>query len=250
MTKKIDEQPIQNFMGLPMRWDRKNAFKNLWNVDDDRVFPPKHFGIGWSLNFHALLKSAGVINSEPNVRDLNKLPTDLPVPQDDGACDHLNQMKMPKVALQSTSDREIDLQKQALTPTILFFYPRTGEPDKPAPADWDLIPGARGCTPQSCGFRDLYSAFKNAGYEVFGVSSQDTDYQKEFVARNHIPFEILSDVDFKLTYTFKLPTFEYNGMRLIKRMALVLNEGKIVKVFYPVFPPNKNAETVLNWINR
>lgn len=246
MIKKPDDQPIQNFMGLLMRWDHKNAFKNLWNADDDRVFPPKHFGFGWSLNFHALLRSTGILNSESKVRDLNKLPSDLPVPQDDGACDHLNQFKMPKVVLHSTNDRDVDLQKQASTPTILFFYPRTGEPAKPAPPDWVLIPGARGCTPQSCGFRDLHSKFKNSGYEVFGVSSQDTGYQKEFVSRNHIPFEILSDVDFKLTEALKLPTFQYNDMRLIKRMALVLSEGKIVKVFYPVFPPNKNAETVLN----
>ena len=113
-----------------------------------------------------------------------------------------------------------------------------------------MIPGARGCTPQSCGFRDLNSEFENAGYEVFGVSSQNTEYQKEFVSRTHIPFEVLSDVDFKLTDTLKLPTFDYNGVRLIKRMALVLNEGKIVKYFYPVFPPNKNAETVFNWIKK
>ncbi len=250
VTKKPNEQPIQNFFGLPMRWDRRNAFTNLWNKTDDRIFPPKYFGIGWSLNVHALLKSAGLIKSEKIVRDLNSLPSDLPVPQDDGACDHLNQMKVPKVALRSTNERDVDLQKQSQKPTILFFYPRTGEPSKPAPADWDLIPGARGCTPQSCGFRDLHAEFKQAGYEVFGVSSQDTVYQKEFVRRNHIPFEILSDSDFKLTEALKLPTFQYREMRLIKRMALLLNEGEIVKSFYPVFPPNKNAETVLNWIRR
>lgn len=251
MTKKSEEQPIQNFMGLPMRWDRKNVFKNLWNTEDDRIFPPKHIGIGWSLNLHALLKSTGVISSETSVaRDLNKLPVDLPVPQDDGACDHLSQFKITKIILHSTNDRDVDLQKQAQKPTVLFFYPRTGEPHRPAPPDWDLIPGARGCTPQSCGFRDLHSEFRAIGYEVFGVSSQDTGYQKEFVSRNHIPYEILSDADFKLTDTLKLPTFQYNGMRLIKRMALVLNEGKIVKAFYPIFPPNKNAETVLSWIGR
>lgn len=250
MAKKSDEQPIPKFMGLPMRWDRKNALKNLWNTEDDRVFPSKHFGIGWSINLHALLKSTGVVKSANKGRDLNTLPSDLPVPQDDGACDHLSQLKMPKVVLHSTNDRDVDLQKQAQKPTILFFYPRTGEPHNPAPPDWDLIPGARGCTPQSCGFRDLHSEFTAAGYEVFGVSSQDTDYQKEFVSRNHIAFEILSDADFKLTDALQLPTFQYNGMRLIRRMALILNEGKIIKVFYPVFPPNKNAETVLNWIRR
>lgn len=251
MTKNNDEKELKKLMGLPMRWDRKNAFKNIWNSDDDRIFPPKYFGIGWSMNFHALLKSAGLINSQTSVvRDLNQLPADLPVPQDDGACDHLSQTKIPKVVLYSTGNHQVDLQKQAQKPTVLFFYPRTGEPGKPAPVDWDLIPGARGCTPQSCGFRDLYSEFKAAGYEVFGLSSQDTTYQKEFVQRNHIPFQILSDMDFKLTDALKLPTFQYGGQRLIKRMALILNEGKIIKVFYPVFPPNKNAETVLNWIKR
>ncbi|MFN7904221.1 MAG: redoxin family protein [Pseudobdellovibrionaceae bacterium] len=247
-SKKPSEQPTQNFLGLPMRWDHKNAFKNLWNKNDEQIFPPKHFGIGWSLNFHALLKSTGVLN--PKVRDLNSLPSDLPVPQDDGACDHLSQLAIPRIILPSTVDRKIDLQKQSQKPTILFFYPRTGEPSMPAPEDWDLIPGARGCTPQSCGFRDLNSEFKELGFEIFGVSSQNSEYQKEFVKRNHIPFEILSDEEFKLTDAINLPTFQYNEMRLIKRMALVLKDGKIVKVFYPVFPPNKNAETVLSWIQK
>ncbi|MGE0634435.1 MAG: peroxiredoxin, partial [Pseudobdellovibrionaceae bacterium] len=127
-------------------------------------------------------------------------------------------------------------------------YPRTGEPSKPAPPDWDLIPGARGCTPQSCGFRDLYREFQSLGFQVFGLSSQDTDYQKEFVNRNHIPFEILSDAEFALTDSLRLPTFVYNGMRLIKRMAWVIEDGKITKVFYPVFPPTENAATVLAWL--
>ncbi len=189
-------------------------------------------------------------NDTANERDLNRLPADLPVPQDDGACDHLSGMEVPGLSLRSTNDRTVNLATISQQPTVLFFYPRTGEPGKPAPANWDLIPGARGCTPQSCSFRDLYSEFKDEGYQVFGVSQQDTEYQKEFVSRNHIPFEILSDIDFKLTDTLRLPTFIYNEMRLIKRMALVLDGGKIVKIFYPVFPPDKNAETVLNWIKR
>ena len=250
MKKQNIESDSATFLGMPMRWDVKNAFKGLWDKTDDRIFPPKHLGIGWTLNFHALLKSTGVIESTPKERDLNSLPADLPVPQDDGACDHLTNMAVPEIKLRSTNDRFVNLATLSKKPTVLFFYPRTGEPGKPAPENWDLIPGARGCTPQSCSFRDLHAEFKNEGNQVFGVSVQTTEYQKEFVKRNHIPFEILSDLDFNLTDSLKLPTFTYNNMRLIKRMALVLNDGKIVKVFYPVFPPNKNAETVLNWIKR
>jgi peroxiredoxin len=182
------------------------------------------------------------------MRDLNSIPKDLPVPQDDGACNHLQGSSLPAISLRSTLDRQVNLGDVS-APTVFFFYPRTGEPSKPAPADWDLIPGARGCTPQSCGFRDLHLEFKKLGFQVFGVSSQETDYQKEFVSRNHIPFEILSDSEFKLTNSMQLPTFEYNGLRLMKRMAWVTEKGLITKVFYPVFPPNENAQTVLKWLN-
>jgi peroxiredoxin len=182
------------------------------------------------------------------MRDLFDLPKDLPVPQDDGACDHLVGMTLPKIKLTSTDGRSVDLFSESLEPTVLFFYPRTGEPSKPAPADWDSIPGARGCTPQSCGFRDIYSEFQQNGFKVFGASTQSSEYQKEFALRNHIPFEILSDEQFALTRHLNLPTFTYDGMKLVKRLALVLNHGRIEKVFYPVFPPNKNAETVLYWI--
>ena len=178
------------------------------------------------------------------------LPPDLPVPQDDGACDHLSGISVPHLKLESTSGRIVDLAIEAKKPTVIFIYPRTGEPDKPAPPEWDLIPGARGCTPQSCGFRDLYSEFKNEGFQIFGLSSQESDYQREFVKRNHIRFEILSDKEFALTDALRLPTFHYNSMRLMRRMAFVLQEGRIKKVFYPVFPPNKNAETVLAWIRK
>lgn len=181
------------------------------------------------------------------MRDLSKLPDNLPIPTDDGACDHLKDKFLPNLKLQTTANRFInlsDLQK----PTVLFFYPRTGEPSKPAPPDWDIIPGARGCTPQSCGFRDLHSEFNSLGYQVFGVSSQSTEYQQEFVTRNHIPFEIISDENFELTETLTLPTFTYNGVKLLKRMAWVVNHGKIETVFYPVFPPNENASRVLEWL--
>lgn len=181
------------------------------------------------------------------MKDLYKLPEGLPVPIDDGACDHLNGMELPSISLPTTSNRVINLAKLT-KPTVIFFYPRTGEPTKPTPEGWDLIPGARGCTPQSCGFRDLYKEFQDLGFDVFGVSTQDTDYQKEFVSRNHISFEILSDAKLELTQALRLPTFEYNGMTLHKRMAWVIENGKIEKVFYPVFPPNENASVVLSWL--
>lgn len=182
------------------------------------------------------------------MRDLTRLPSGLPVPVDDGACDHLKGAPVPSLRLRTTGGRWVDLKEESARPTVVFVYPRTGEPDRPAPPDWDLIPGARGCTPQSRGFRDLFGEFRRLGVQVFGASSQTTEYQAEFVRRNHIPFEILSDEESKLTAALRLPTFEYGGRRLMKRLALILDEGKVAQVFYPVFPPDKNAETVLSWI--
>lgn len=181
------------------------------------------------------------------MRDLSTIPDGLPEPVDDGACDHLEGRALPGLLLPATSGREVDLS-QLLGSAVLFFYPRTGQPSEPAPPDWDLIPGARGCTPQSCGFRDLFAEFRALGFQVFGVSSQPTAYQKEFVTRNHIPFEILSDEGFALVDRLQLPTFMYNGTRLMKRMAWVIEKGQITKVFYPVFPPNENAQRVLQWL--
>ena len=177
-----------------------------------------------------------------------QLPNNLPVPKDDGACIHLAGMEVPDVQLETTKSRFFNLRAESEKPTVIFFYPRTGEPGEPAPPDWDIIPGARGCTPQSCGFKDLFKEFKSVNVQVYGASSQDSVYQKEFVERMHIPFEILSDRDFQLTEALKLPTFTYNGMRLIKRLALLIDKRTIGKVFYPVFPPNENASTVLDWI--
>jgi peroxiredoxin len=182
------------------------------------------------------------------MRHLMQLPNNLPVPKDDGACIHLAGMEVPDVQLETTKSRFFNLRAESEKPTVIFFYPRTGEPGKPAPPDWDIIPGARGCTPQSCGFKDLFKEFKSVNVQVYGASSQDSVYQKEFVERMHIPFEILSDRDFQLTEALKLPTFTYNGMRLIKRLALLIDKRTIGKVFYPVFPPNENASTVLDWI--
>lgn len=182
-----------------------------------------------------------------NPKDLMELPKDLPVPLDDGACNHLQGMTLPSISLMTTQDRILDFS-QIKKPTVIFAYPRTGEADKPTPEGWDLIPGARGCTPQSCGFRDLYKEFQDLGFDVFGLSLQSTEYQKEFVNRMHIPFEIISDEDMKLTRLLKLPTFAFNNLELLKRLALVIENQKITKVFYPVFPPNENGAKVLNWL--
>ena len=182
--------------------------------------------------------------------DLFELPKDLPAPEDDGACNHLPGKDLPGIALASTAGRQVRLDEQSQTRTVFFFYPRTGRPGVAIPPDWDRIPGARGCTPHSCGYRDLYAEFRKLGVAVFGVSSQDTEYQRELVRRTNLPYEVLSDREFRLTDALRLPTFEFERVRLIKRLALVAEKGRIVKVFYPVFPPDRNAETVLAWLRR
>ncbi len=176
------------------------------------------------------------------------LPPDLPVPKNDGACDHLDGASAPAIRLPTTGNRWIDFNEEAATPTVVFFYPRTGEPGKPSPSDWDMIPGARGCHHHFCGFRNIHQDFQKEGFKVFGASTQSTAYQQEFVQRMHIPFEVISDQEFRLTEALKLPTFEYHSTRLIARLALALNKRKIVHAFYPIFPPDKNAEIVLTWI--
>jgi peroxiredoxin len=181
------------------------------------------------------------------------LPKDLPAPVDDGACDHLPGSRVPSVRLPSTAGRRVDLAEAAERPAVLFFYPRTGEAGTSAGPEWDAIPGARGCTPQSCGFRDLHREFLKRGVAVLGVSTQDTAYQREFAERNHVPFELLSDAGLELTRACRLPTFEFPVGRggpdtLIKRMAWYVERGRIEKVWYPVFPPDRNAENVLAWL--
>ena len=176
------------------------------------------------------------------------LPPNLPAPGDDGACAHLDGAGAPSIRLLTTRNRWIDFGEEAATPTVVFFYPRTGEPGKPSPPDWDMIPGARGCHHHFCGFRNIHQEFQKEGFKVFAASAQSTEYQQEFVERMHIPFEVISDHKFELTDALRLPSFEYRSTRLIARLALVLNRKKIVHAFYPVFPPVKNAETVLAWI--
>ena len=177
----------------------------------------------------------------------------IPAPADDGAAAHLVGMTVPPVSLVATDDTSVTLSGLPGR-TVVFAYPRTGEPGKISLVDdWDMIPGARGCTPQSCGFRDLHREFVTLGVAVFGVSTQETAYQQEFVERNHVPFEILSDRDLALTRALRLPTFEYAATlggppTLIKRMAWYVERGRIDRIWYPVFPPDRNAETVLGWL--
>lgn len=182
--------------------------------------------------------------------NLTELPKDLPLPIDDGKTAHLAGVTIPAIELTSTQGRQVNLFEAFQNPTVLFIYPRAGSPLEPNknPELWDTIPGARGCTPQSCSFRDLINDFKNLGVQVFGLSIQSPTVQKEFVDRNHISFPILSDQQHLLTDSLNLPTFDFENERLIKRMAFFIRSGRIQKVFYPVFPPDKNAEEVLNWL--
>jgi peroxiredoxin len=184
----------------------------------------------------------------PGMHDPTYLPPDIPVPQDDGAARHLTGMKLPDLALPATSGAEVNLARLTGR-TVLYIYPRTGVPGADLPPGWDEIPGARGCTPQSCGFRDHFAELKTLGVShVFGLSTQDSDYQREAAERLHLPFAILSDAELKFTRALKLPTFSTAGMTLLKRMALVIDDAAIVKVFYPVFPPDKNAAEVVAWL--
>jgi peroxiredoxin len=180
--------------------------------------------------------------------DYTTLPTDLPVPEDDGAADHLPGTSMTDLALTATDGRSINLASLVGT-TIVYLYPRTGVPDVPLPEGWDLIPGARGCTPESCGFRDHFDELRTAGASaVFGLSSQTSEYQREAVDRLHLPFAMLSDTAFELADALRLPTFETAGMRLYRRLTLVIRDGRIEHAFYPVFPPDTHAATVVDWL--
>jgi len=181
--------------------------------------------------------------------DLYRLPEDLPVPSDDGAARHLPHMMVPPIALPSTGGREVVLAGESQERRVVVYaYPRTGEPDKDPPPGWDAIPGARGCTPQSCGFRDVHGEFARLGAAVYGLSTQTTEYQREMAERLHLPFEVLSDAELRVQRALKLPTFEVAGMTLLKRITLVLFRGEVEHVLYPVFPPDRSARQVLDWL--
>lgn len=172
----------------------------------------------------------------------------IPAPVDDGAAAHLEGMELPAVALASTAGGMVDLSALAGL-TVVYVYPKTGRPGSDMPAGWDDIPGARGCTPQSCAFRDHFADLTGLGVDhLFGLSTQDTAYQAEAAERLHLPFPLLSDAGLKLATALRLPTFEAWGETLIRRMALVIRDGRIVKVFYPVFPPDANAGQVVDWL--
>ena len=180
--------------------------------------------------------------------NLSESPTDLPVPVDDGACDHLTGSRLPEVSLSSTKGGRVSLS--ALTDlTVVYIYPMTGRPGTPLPDGWDQIPGARGCTPQTCSFRDHYTELKQLGAEVYGLSTQSTSYQLEAAERLNLPFALLSDEDLQFAKALGLPTMEVEGMTLIKRITLICDDACIKKVFYPVFPPDRSADQVIKYLN-
>lgn len=180
--------------------------------------------------------------------DYTSLPADLPVPEDDGAADHLPGLAVPSIPLPATGGTEIDLASLAATRLVAYFYPRTGTPGVPLPDGWDDIPGARGCTPQSCAYRDALAELEELGVTVVGVSAQTAAEQAEFSAREQIPFPLLSDPDLRLSAALELPTFAIDGTTLFQRLTLVAEEGVIVKAFYPVFPPDRDAAEVITWL--
>jgi peroxiredoxin len=179
--------------------------------------------------------------------DISVLPPDLPVPVDDGACDHLAGMRLPAIPLRSTSGRDVML---ASLPgwTVVYTYPRTGEDGLAPPPGWNEIPGARGCTPQTCGFRDHHRELTELGAAVFGLSTQTSEYQREMVERLHVPFEVLSDADLEMVHALRLPTFTFREMTLTKRLTMFLRDGVIEHVIYPVFPPDRSAEEAVRWL--
>ena len=180
---------------------------------------------------------------------LTQLPPDLPIPVDDGACNHLLGIYLPSISLLSTQGEYVDLS-MILGRVVVYCYPMTGQPGISLPDKWDGIPGARGCTPQSCNFRDHYQQLNKLGASVFGLSTQSTNHQLEAKTRLHLPFELLSDHALNFTSMLQLPMFEVEGKHFIKRVTLVVEEGKIIKFFYPVFPPDKNADDVINWLQK
>jgi peroxiredoxin len=180
--------------------------------------------------------------------DPTVLPKDIPAPVDDGGARHLPGLALPAIALAATDGTSVDVSR-LVGRTVVYVYPRTGVPGQPLPEGWDAIPGARGCTPQSCGFRDHFGELKRLGVDhLHGLSTQDTAYQRELVQRVHLPFSILSDDRFRLTDALQLPVFSVDGMRLIKRMAWVIDDGVFTYVFYPVFPPDQSAGEVVAWL--
>lgn len=182
------------------------------------------------------------------VTSFTELPDNLPVPEDDGACDHLVGMMMPDISLASTAGEEVMLSGLSGM-TVLYCYPMTGRPGEELPAGWDDIPGARGCTPQSCAFRDASDQITALNARIFGLSTQDTAYQNEMATRLHLPFAVLSDAKYALSTALRLPLFEAGGMRLIKRVTLIISDGQITAVHYPIFPSHSDPEWVISTLS-
>ena len=179
--------------------------------------------------------------------NLNQLPTDLPVPQDDGACNHLVGMPLPNVALLATDGSMVNLS-QLPGRLVIYCYPMTGQPNVPLPEGWDQIPGARGCTPQSCAFRDHYQELQALHANVFGLSVQSTEYQREMATRLHLPFQVLSDEHYQFQKALNLPTFVAAGMTLLKRVTFISHQGRIEAVHYPIFPSDSDPAWVLDYL--
>ena len=180
--------------------------------------------------------------------NLDQIPENLPVPKDDGAADHLPGSIVPPVSLPSTDGDLVDLAALAGR-TVVYCYPMTGRPGTALPDGWDEIPGARGCTPQSCSFRDHHAELEELGAEVFGLSTQSTDYQREAAGRLKLPFGLLSDEELAFSKALRLPVFEVEGEVLTRRITLIIQDGKVEKIFYPVFPPGENAAEVIAWLS-
>jgi peroxiredoxin len=183
--------------------------------------------------------------------NLYQLPDDLPVPVDDGAARHLPGLMLPAIALPSTDGKLVRLDDAAISLAVVYCYPRTGRPDAISLGGteaWNAIPGARGCTPQSCGYRDHYQELRRLGAQMYGLSTQTTEYQREAVSRLQLPFALLSDAAGEFTAALRLPWFEVEGVRLLKRLTLIIAQGRIRHCLYPVFPPDKDAESVITWI--
>lgn len=182
------------------------------------------------------------------VTSFTELPDNLPVPEDDGACDHLVGMMIPDISLASTAGEKVMISGLSGV-TVLYCYPMTGRPGEELPAGWDDIPGARGCTPQSCAFRDASDQITALNARIFGLSTQDTAYQSEMATRLHLPFAVLSDAEYALSTALRLPLFEAGGMRLIKRVTLIISDGQITAVHYPIFPSHSDPEWVISTLS-
>ena len=180
--------------------------------------------------------------------DLYSLPPNLPIPQDDGGCAHLPGTIVPRVPLRATTGDWVHLDRPVTRWTVVYAYPRTGVPDTDSPPGWDAIPGARGCTPQACTYRDHYAELRALDAQLYGLSTQTTEYQREMAERLHLPFAVLSDTDLLLTRALRLPTFQYGSWTLLKRFTFIVGAGRIEHVIYPIFPSTADAPKVIDWL--